>query len=221
LALANIMPDDHTKQSTLTEHIAQARACRLCPKMESVPVIADLAPGHLRTRVMLVGQAPGIREPGENKLFAYTAGTTLFKWMQTYCGVDEQTFRSRVFMAAVCRCFPGRTKTGGDRVPNREEIANCAKWLDEEIAIIRPRLIIALGKLAMSRFLDMKKRKLVDVVGNFHNSPYPSLPEDCQILPLPHPSGASTWHQRDPGKSLLIQALSKLRDHPAFGEAVD
>jgi uracil-DNA glycosylase len=207
------------KQTAFLDHIAQARACRLCPKMESVPVIADLAPGHTRTRVMLVGQAPGIREPGENKLFAYTAGTTLFKWMHTYCGVEEETFRSQIFMAAVCRCFPGKTQAGGDRVPSREEIANCAKWLDEEIAMIQPRLIIALGKLAMGRFLEMKNRKLVDVVGDFHTSDYPGLPPDCQVLPLPHPSGASTWHQRDPGKSLLVQALRKLRDHPEFTRA--
>ena len=56
-------------------------------------------------------------------------------------------------MAAVCRCFPGKNSQGGDRVPSREEVALCAEWLRAEMAILKPGLVIAVGKLAIGQFL--------------------------------------------------------------------
>ena len=68
--------------------------------------------------VLFIGQAPGDKEPVMGKPFAWTAGRNLFKWFGTL-GVDEETFRDNVYMAAVCRCFPGKNPKGGDRVPLR------------------------------------------------------------------------------------------------------
>ena len=90
---------------------------------------------------MLIGQAPGDREGPAGKPFAWTAGKTLFKWIASI-GLDEESFRSRVYMAAVCRCFPGKLPAGGDRVPDHTEIAACARWWQAELALLRPRLII-------------------------------------------------------------------------------
>ena len=75
--------------------------------------------------VLLIGQAPGSREIDVRKPFAWTAGKTLFGWFGAL-GLDEATFRSRVYMAAVCRCFPGKNPGGGDRVPDAVEIRNCS-----------------------------------------------------------------------------------------------
>jgi len=115
-------------------------------------------------------------------------------------------------MAAVCRCFPGKNPQGGDRVPSFDEIRNCSSWLDAEIEMLRPQLIIPVGKLAIEQF--MEPGKLVDVIG--HEFELEENGELIDVIPLPHPSGASTWHRMEPGISLLRQSLSLIESHPAW-----
>jgi len=117
-------------------------------------------------------------------------------------------------MAAVCRCFPGKTAGGADRVPNRVERANCAPWLAAELDILRPRLILPVGRLAIDRFLGPSP--LERVVGEVHRWHGDGLTAD--VIPLPHPSGASPWPRREPGKTLLARALEHLAAHPAWRE---
>jgi uracil-DNA glycosylase len=162
-------------------------------------------------KILLVGQAPGAKEVEVHRPFAWTAGKTLFRWFGTI-GLDETAFRDHVYMAAVCRCFPGKGPKGGDRVPVAAEVANCAPWLAAEIEILRPGLILPVGKLAISRFLPLDK--LSRVVGKVHTIELLGRPTD--VIPLPHPSGASTWHRMEPGKSLLDEALKRIQRHPAW-----
>jgi uracil-DNA glycosylase len=115
-------------------------------------------------------------------------------------------------MAAVCRCFPGKNPKGGDRVPSKSEIANCAAWLEREIDLLQPELLIPVGKLAIAQFLDV--RKLTDVIGEVHRLDLHARPVD--LVPLPHPSGASTWHRTEPGVTLLRQALEQINSHHAW-----
>ena len=117
--------------------------------MQSSPVTGN----PVYSPVMLVGQAPGDKEPVRGRPFAWTAGKTLFQWFQDACGMPEKTFRQRVYMAAVCRCFPGKKPQGGDRVPSQEEIAACAHWLQAEMGLLTPRLVIPVGKLAIAQFI--------------------------------------------------------------------
>lgn len=175
--------------------------------MQSTPVIGDA----VVSRVLLVGQAPGPREPVLGRPFAWTAGKMLFNWFERI-GLDETCFRGRVYMAAVCRCFPGKRPTGGDRVPDPEEVANCAPWLDAELMLLRPRLVIPVGKLAIQRFMSVAK--LEHVVGALHRHTQAGVAFD--IAPLPHPSGASTWQHTEPGKTLLQKALALIASHPAW-----
>ena len=163
--------------------------------------------------ILLVGQAPGDKEPALARPFAWTAGKTLFKWFESI-GLEEEQFRQKVYMAAVCRCFPGKNPKGGDRVPSPEEIGTCAGWLEREFELLRPRLLIPVGKLAISRFLPVGR--LVDVIGRQHRIEYRGVSVDT--IPLPHPSGASTWHRMQPGKSLLQAALGLIAEHPAWRE---
>src|SRR6185503_5111202 len=114
----------------------------LCPNMHK-PVVSG---GPVLSKVMLIGQAPGDKEPRLNRPFAWTAGKTLFRWFEESCGLTEPEFRSRIYMAAVCRCFPGKKPAGGDRVPSPTEIQNCSFWLSEEIDILKPELVIPVGK---------------------------------------------------------------------------
>src|ERR1700741_4958288 len=95
---------------------------------------------------------------------AGTAGKPMFKWFTESLNVDEEFFRSTVYMAAVCRCFPGKTGTGGDRVPSKEEGANCSEWLAAEIKLLLPQLIIPVGKLAIGQFIQPVP-PLTDLIG--------------------------------------------------------
>ncbi len=159
----------------------------------------------------MVGQAPGAREGEMGKPFAWTAGKTLFKWFASI-GLAEQDFRQRVYMAAVCRCFPGKNPKGGDRVPNPQEIQRCGKWLNAEINLLQPKLIIPVGKLAIRQFFAVDK--LVDVIGRLKKVTLQD--QIIDLIALPHPSGASTWHRREPGISLLHEALGQIRQHRAW-----
>jgi uracil-DNA glycosylase len=181
--------------------------CRRCSNM--VPPVVMGQP--VVSKVLLVGQAPGDKEGVLGRPFAWTAGKTLFKWFASI-GLEEQAFRQRVYMAAVCRCFPGKNPKGGDRVPSDEEISNCSGWLDAEIACLRPRLIIPVGKLAIEQFMDVGR--LVDVIG--HEFELEENGDMIDVIPLPHPSGASTWHRTEPGISLLKESLARIEQHPAW-----
>ena len=115
-------------------------------------------------------------------------------------------------MAAVCRCFPGKKETGGDRVPDPSEIQNCSRWLEEELRLLKPGLVLPVGKLAISQFLPVTK--LDDMIGKTFRATRAGVEFD--VIPLPHPSGASPWHRMEPGKSLTATALGKIVRHPNF-----
>ncbi len=191
----------------LQAHQAALSACRLCPKM--IPPVILGQP--VMTEILLVRQAPGDREGDLGRPFAWTAGKTLFKWFASI-GVDEQVFRDRVYISAVCRCFPGKNPKGGDRVPDKKEIETCSQWLSEEIELLQPKLIIPVGKLAISQYLPVNK--LVDVIGKKFDVQMNGV--ELEMIPLPHPSGASTWHRMSPGKELLAQALDLLARHESW-----
>jgi uracil-DNA glycosylase len=133
----------------LAAHVGKLRRCRLCPGMHP-PVVSG---GPVVAKVLLVGQAPGDKEPKLGRPFAWTAGKTLFRWFREAAGMSEDQFRSSIYMAAVCRCFPGKNPLGGDRVPSPEEVRRCAVWLHREIEILRPALVIPVGKLAIEQFI--------------------------------------------------------------------
>ena len=191
----------------MARHLAEVQACRKCKNMIG-PVVT---PSPVVARVYLVGQAPGPHEGKFGRPFAWTAGKTLFRWFEEI-GVNEETFRSRAYIAAVCRCFPGKTKQGTDRVPSPEETKNCGEWMAREIDLLRPTLIVPVGRLAIEQF--MKAAPLAELIGKSHRSD--AFGHACDMIPLPHPSGASTWFKMEPGKSLLKKALALLSQHEAW-----
>lgn len=191
----------------LVEHRQRLLTCTLCPRMVG-PVVSG-AP--VLSKILLIGQAPGDKEGASGKPFAWTAGKTLFKWFNQI-GLDERRFRERVYIAAVCRCFPGKNPKGGDRVPDAQEIRNCASWLREEVELLQPCLILPVGKLAIAQLLAFDK--LTDVIGKKHQVSY--YGQDVEVIPLPHPSGASTWHRTEPGLGLLQMALAEIQRHATW-----
>ncbi len=195
--------------AALKAHHGALKSCTRCPEMIG-PVVAGQP---VVSPVFLIGQAPGIREGDYGKPFAWTAGKTMFRWFAEI-GLDQETFRKRIYMAAVCRCFPGKTPKGGDRVPGREEIHRCAAWMDSELTLLKPALIIPVGKLAIAQFMPVTK--LDEVIGQSRRISKAGFETDA--IPLPHPSGASTWHRTEPGKTLLRRALRLIQGHPAWGK---
>ena len=199
---------NEAKQIELTRHVARLLRCRRCSRMQSAPVSG----GAIASDVMIIGQAPGPREPTLKRPFAHTAGKTLFRWFEQFCGMDEAAVRSKIYFAAVCRCFPGKNSGGSDRVPAPDEISNCALWMDNEIRILQPRLIIPVGRLAITQFIDCVK--LEDVIGRKFRVVNAGHRSD--LIPLPHPSGASPWHKIPPGKALTEHALKLIARHSAI-----
>jgi uracil-DNA glycosylase len=164
------------------------------------------------SKVMMIGQAPGDKEGPAGKPFAWTAGKTLFKWFASV-GMEEQEFRQCAYMAAVCRCFPGKAPKGGDRVPDASEIAACSTHLRTEVEILQPALLIPIGKLAIAQvFPDIDQLK--DIIGTQTRAAFHGYTMD--VISLPHPSGASTWHRMEPGKTLLQRALQLIAQHSAW-----
>jgi uracil-DNA glycosylase len=195
----------------LERHVAQLRSCADCPKMIG-PVVTG---SPVLSPVMLIGQAPGVKEGPAGKPFAWTAGKTLFNWFASLgaYALTEEEFRERVYMAAVCRCFPGKAEGGGDRVPSADEIERCSRHLAAEVTILRPRLVIPVGKLAIAQLVP-ETDKLAEIVGTQRRASLAGVEMD--VIALPHPSGASTWHRTEPGKTLLSRALERIRDHEAW-----
>jgi uracil-DNA glycosylase len=192
----------------LKRHVTRLRSCSDCPKMIG-PVVTG---NPVLSPVMLIGQAPGVKEGPMGRPFAWTAGKTLFQWF-AQIGMSEDEFRNRVYMAAVCRCFPGKADGGGDRVPAPDEITACSRHLATEVKILRPRLVIPVGKLAIAQ-LEPDTDKLVDVIGTKKRASIGGFSFD--MISLPHPSGASTWHRTEPGKTLLVEALAMIAEHEAW-----
>jgi uracil-DNA glycosylase len=163
------------------------------------------------TRIFLLGQAPGPHEARFGRPFAWTAGKTLFRWLASATGADEETVRSRVYIAAVVRCFPGKTSGGGDRVPNAVECDRWRAFVAREVEILRPRLVLPVGRLAIQEVLG-HTGPIAAVVGKRMRTQFHGV--DVDVIPLPHPSGASTWFKMEPGRTLLERALRLVADHP-------
>ena len=190
-------------------------ACTACPAMIRPVVHGPAVP----SRILLLGQAPGPHEAKYGRPFAWTAGKTLFRWFHEALGVTEEDFRAKVYMAAVARCFPGKAPGGGDRKPDRDEIERCKPFLAREVAALQPRVVLAVGTLAITQVLG-RSPKLDAVVGTLERARYHGA--DVDVIALPHPSGVSPWHKLEPGKSRLAAALALFARHPeavaAFGE---
>jgi uracil-DNA glycosylase len=155
--------------------------------------------------MMTIGQAPGLTEKDAGRPFNAGSGTRLFKWLAE-AGIDETWFRSTQYMSSVTKCYPGRSNSGsGDRVPTRAEQQFCRPYLEQEINLVDPRLIIPVGRLAINLFYPNGK-PLSEIIGT-------QIQIDGRwIIPLPHPSGASRWHQLESNRIRVSQAIALIRE---------
>ena len=175
-------------------HRETVRRCTLCfPDGDNAPV-ADVPKD---VRVMLVGQAPGITEVTTRLPFTGPAGKRLMQWFER-AGIS----REEVYFSALARCFPGKAKGGGDKAPSRAMIQNCRRHLTAELELLRPAVVILVGGLAIKDFLGAAR--LAGVIGTTVER------DGVTYVPLPHPSGASTWLNAPENKKSLETALAAL-----------
>jgi uracil-DNA glycosylase len=182
----------------------EMRACRRCLEegydIEPGAIFSGPAPAPL----MLIGQAPGTTEARVHRPFNASSGTRLFQWMAEV-GIDEDDFRRSYYMTAVTKCYPGKHPKGkGDRKPSGAEQAFCRPFLDRELALVRPQVILTVGSLALEAILG-RSVHLTDAVGKMFEA------DGRYVLPLPHPSGASLWLNRPENQARLRKALELLR----------
>lgn len=184
---------------------AQLLQCRRCERAAGVQPIVSLARAP---RAMLVGQAPGRSEACGGRPFAGRAGKTLFKWLHQ-AGIAEATARERIYISAITRCYPGPSPSGrGDRVPAPRERANCSSWLEAELRLIEPALVIPVGRLAIDALIG--PLPLDRVIGREFR--FDARPGSI-LVPLPHPSGASSWIHAAGHQALLNAALVRIARH--------
>ena len=178
--------------------------CRACVEagfpLESLPVFE----GHAAQRAYILGQAPGIVEGDERRPWRGRAGQTLRGWL----GMDEDDFYATFYCASVTRCFPGRAQGGrGDRTPTPREQELCAFWRHWELRLLRPRLILAVGGPSSRRLLGLTS--LDAAIGRrFEHG-------DPAVVPLPHPSGRSTWLNERANRARLEEAVRLVHEELA------
>jgi uracil-DNA glycosylase len=178
--------------------------CRACAEagfpLESLPV---RAPGTGQ-RAYLFGQAPGIVEGEERRPWRGRAGKTLRRWLE----LDEETFYATFYCASVTRCYPGRPENGrGDRTPSPEEQRLCERWRDAELRILRPKLVVTVGGLAARRLLGVKS--VTECVGARFEL------DGAVAIPLPHPSGASSWLNLAENRERVAVAVDAIKEQLA------
>ena len=185
---------------------ARLSDCRLCLEAGYDIFPRAILSGGMGARIMTIGQAPGITEKDAGRPFNAGSGSRLFKWLAE-AGIEEDWFRSTQYMSSVTKCYPGRTNSGsGDRVPSRAEQKLCRPYLDDEIVLIDPVLIIPIGRLAISLYYP-KGLALNQIIGTQKQI------SGRWIVPFPHPSGASRWHQEEANRALILQAINLINDH--------
>ena len=151
-------------------------------------------------RAMIIGQAPGVIEGGERRPWRGRAGQTLRRWLQ----MEEEEFYATFYCASMTRCYPGKHPSGrGDRPATPRELDLCRFWLDWELRLLRPAVVVPVGGLAIRRLLGLPR------LGECIGSSYPF--GDAVAVPLPHPSGASGWLNEPMNRKRVEQAARVLR----------
>jgi uracil-DNA glycosylase len=198
---AGLEPTDRLAQiAGLHERILACRACHAAGHIDRAsPIRHAWTP---RQRTMIVGQAPGAQTEAKRFHFAGPGGLLLGRWLAA-AGYDADRWREQVYITSLTRCFPGKAPRGkGDRKPSPAELALCRPFLAAELRLVQPRIVLAVGGMAIEHFLG--KQPLHAVVGTL------ATVDGRLVLPLPHPSGVSRWLNDSEHQRLVSRALELL-----------
>ena len=178
------------------------RACRLCREHGYLREAHPLTSGRSSDRVMVIGQAPGHRSITKGRPWSGPGGRILEKWLEQ-AGFAPGYLYEHAYLNSLTRCDPGRNpRGGGDRRPSPQEVALCRPFLEEELQLLQPKVILLVGSMAIEAYLG--KGRLEDIIGTFQER------DGMLLLPLPHPSGVSRWLNDTEHLALLKRALQLL-----------
>ncbi len=193
----------------LHTEISDCRACEIAGYLACArPVSGRQGPPD--ARVMVIGQAPGRITVERALMFGGPSGGTLERWLER-AGFAPGALRREIYLSALTRCDPGRSPKGrGDRKPSPVEVGLCRHWLERELELIHPRVILLVGGMAIEMFLGSSR--LDDVVGQTFAR------DGVTLIPLPHPSGVSRWLNDPAHATLVARALARLSELRASWE---
>jgi uracil-DNA glycosylase len=195
--------EDRTQQQTKLDQLQQSiRTCKLCQEHGYIATAHPIVSGRAHDRILIIGQAPGHRSITNDLPFSGPGGQILQNWLEQ-AGFPPDYLHEHTYLSSLTRCDPGKnTRGNGDRKPSPAEIALCRPYLDAELRIVRPKIVLLVGTMAIDAF--MGKSRLEDVIGTYTEK------EGMLFLPLPHPSGVSRWLNDQAHKKLHLQALAIL-----------
>lgn len=180
------------------------RACHLCQDRGYIALARPLVNGPSDAHLMVIGQAPGHRSVAKGRSFSGPGGSILQKWLER-SGFPPGYLHAHTYLSSLTRCDPGRNPKGdGDRRPSPPELTLCRPYLDAELRLLRPRVVLLVGSMAIETFCG--KGRLDAIIGTYRED------ADTLFLPLPHPSGVSRWLLAPEHQELLQQALNLLSD---------
>lgn len=200
--MSNAIEQERT--SALAALQERIRTCRLCQEQGYIPLAQPLVNGQAENRIMVIGQAPGHRSVAKGRSFSGPGGSILQKWLEQ-AGFPPGYLHSHTYLSSLTRCDPGRNPRGdGDRRPSPAELTLCRPYLDAELRLLQPRVVLLVGAMAIETFCG--KGLLTELIGTYQER------DGILFLPLPHPSGVSRWLLAPAHQALLQQALSLLGD---------
>ena len=189
----------------------EVAACRQCVAAGFILAAHPIFKGEVGNRVMVVGQAPGALAHERPMPYMGASGRTLRAWLAE-AGFDAEALHGRFYLTSLTKCFPGASGSGkGDRAPTAAEIALCRGHLDRQLALVRPELVLALGRLAATALVG--PAPLADLVGTLR--PAERAGHRFLTLPLPHPSGVSRWLNDPVNRARHAAALALLAEERA------
>ena len=181
--------NDDVQMEVLRKAVADCRACQLCENRKNIV----FGQGSIKASVVFVGEAPGAEEDEQGEPFVGRSGKLLTKMIEAMGIAREQ-----VYICNVVKCRPPE-----NRNPTDLEIASCSPFLTKQLAIIRPKIIVGLGRFACSTLLQTKT-PMAEIRGQWHQY------EGIKFMPTFHPA----YLLRNPSaKKLVWQDLQEVLRH--------
>ncbi len=158
--------------SALADLCQRIAACKACEELATTRTQTVPGAGSETSAIVFIGEAPGFHEDKNGLPFVGQAG----KFLDQLLGLIELT-RTDVYICNVVKCRPP-----GNRDPLPAEIKNCQQWLDEQLRLLSPKMIVTLGRYSLARFFPG------ETIGKVHGK---EREEDGAIYyPMYHPAAA-------------------------------
>ena len=177
LAEASATPTTEQRRAALEAIAAEVRTCQKC-RLAQQRTKAVPGEGHPDTEVVFVGEGPGQNEDQQGRPFVGRAGELLVKWLASI-----GWRRQEVFITNIVKCRPP-----GNRDPEPDEIAACAPYLQRQLEVLDPAVVVTLGRFSMGHFRPGER--ITQIHGTQAPSPAETGTRDAVAFALFHPAAA-------------------------------